>query len=204
MAALNHSRIRQLYDVGPNYLVFEYVEGQPLKGRLPPDKRWSMPRKSATRSMLAQQENHAPGSQAQHSCNQARREAPRFQSGEGRKTERGRGTDCNDGQVSVQSSIELISHLRSLEKRGLECCVLAEMQPQASVSVAYRALPRRVYVTELVETNVFRCQPGTLGLFAQSRSPIEDHRKRDDEAGDAAGAGRSDEQETLGVGRHIP
>lgn len=38
VAALNHSRICQLYDVGPNYLVFEYVEGQPLKGPLPLDK----------------------------------------------------------------------------------------------------------------------------------------------------------------------
>ena len=37
-AALNHLRICQLHDVGPNYLVFEYVEGQPLKGPLPLEK----------------------------------------------------------------------------------------------------------------------------------------------------------------------
>lgn len=37
VAALNHSNICQIYDVGPNYLVMEYVDGQPLKGPLPFD-----------------------------------------------------------------------------------------------------------------------------------------------------------------------
>ena len=32
IAALNHPRICQLYDVGPDYLVMEYVEGEILKG----------------------------------------------------------------------------------------------------------------------------------------------------------------------------
>src|SRR5215471_18601714 len=35
VAALNHSHICQLYDVGPNYLVMEYIDGRPLKGPLP-------------------------------------------------------------------------------------------------------------------------------------------------------------------------
>jgi serine/threonine protein kinase/Tol biopolymer transport system component len=35
IAALNHPYICQLYDVGPDYLVMEYVEGQPLTGPLP-------------------------------------------------------------------------------------------------------------------------------------------------------------------------
>src|ERR1035438_3168563 len=35
VAALNHPHICTLYDVGPNYLVMEYVEGQPLHGPLP-------------------------------------------------------------------------------------------------------------------------------------------------------------------------
>jgi serine/threonine-protein kinase len=35
IAALNHPHICQLYDVGPDYLVMEYVEGTPLKGPLP-------------------------------------------------------------------------------------------------------------------------------------------------------------------------
>ena len=37
-AALNHTNICHLYDVGPNYLVMEYVEGIPLKGPLPLDQ----------------------------------------------------------------------------------------------------------------------------------------------------------------------
>jgi len=35
IAALNHPHICQIYDVGPDYLVMEYVEGQPLKGPVP-------------------------------------------------------------------------------------------------------------------------------------------------------------------------
>jgi eukaryotic-like serine/threonine-protein kinase len=35
IAALNHSNICQIYDVGPSYLVMEYIEGAPLKGPLP-------------------------------------------------------------------------------------------------------------------------------------------------------------------------
>src|SRR3954462_11347458 len=36
VAALNHPHICALYDVGPNYLVMEYVDGLPLHGPLPP------------------------------------------------------------------------------------------------------------------------------------------------------------------------
>ena len=38
VAALNHPNICTLHDVGPNYLVFEYIEGEPLKGPLPLEK----------------------------------------------------------------------------------------------------------------------------------------------------------------------
>src|SRR5450755_4252241 len=38
VAALNHSNICTLHDVGPNYLVMEYIEGAPLKGPLPVDQ----------------------------------------------------------------------------------------------------------------------------------------------------------------------
>src|ERR1017187_7111429 len=43
IGALNHPHICALYDVGPNYLVMEYIEGEPLdarikKGPLPPDE----------------------------------------------------------------------------------------------------------------------------------------------------------------------
>jgi tRNA A-37 threonylcarbamoyl transferase component Bud32 len=38
IAALNHPHICALYDIGPDYLVMEYVEGQPLKGPLPVER----------------------------------------------------------------------------------------------------------------------------------------------------------------------
>ncbi|MGO9259675.1 MAG: protein kinase domain-containing protein [Bryobacteraceae bacterium] len=38
IAALNHPNICQIYDVGPDYLVMEYVEGPEIKGPLPLDQ----------------------------------------------------------------------------------------------------------------------------------------------------------------------
>jgi serine/threonine-protein kinase len=38
IASLNHPHICHLYDVGPNYLVMEFVEGAPLRGPLPAQK----------------------------------------------------------------------------------------------------------------------------------------------------------------------
>src|SRR5215831_17765894 len=38
IAALNHPHICTLHDVGPNYLVMEYIDGSPLKGSLPLDR----------------------------------------------------------------------------------------------------------------------------------------------------------------------
>src|ERR1700733_14813707 len=38
VAALNHPNVCQLYDVGTNYLIMEYIEGTPLKGPLPLDQ----------------------------------------------------------------------------------------------------------------------------------------------------------------------
>src|SRR5258707_7786943 len=35
IAALNHRHICALYDIGPNYLVMEYLEGAPVRGPLP-------------------------------------------------------------------------------------------------------------------------------------------------------------------------
>jgi serine/threonine protein kinase/Tol biopolymer transport system component len=35
VASLNHSNVCTLHDVGPNYLVMEYIDGVPLKGPLP-------------------------------------------------------------------------------------------------------------------------------------------------------------------------
>src|ERR1700752_842984 len=35
IAALNHPNICQIHDVGPDYLVLEYIEGAPLAGPVP-------------------------------------------------------------------------------------------------------------------------------------------------------------------------
>lgn len=51
IAALNHSNICRLYDVGPNYLVMEYLEGAPLKGPLPLQKPSNAPRRFSMRWM---------------------------------------------------------------------------------------------------------------------------------------------------------
>ena len=40
IAALNHSNICTLYDVGPNFLVMEYIEGETLEERI---KRSALP-----------------------------------------------------------------------------------------------------------------------------------------------------------------
>ena len=36
IAALNHPNICQIYDVGPNYIVMEYIDGAPPRGPLAP------------------------------------------------------------------------------------------------------------------------------------------------------------------------
>jgi Tol biopolymer transport system component/tRNA A-37 threonylcarbamoyl transferase component Bud32 len=47
VAALNHPNIAALYDVGPNYLVMEYVEGKSPKGPLQPDEALKIARQIA-------------------------------------------------------------------------------------------------------------------------------------------------------------
>lgn len=42
IAALNHPHICQIYDVGPDYLVLEYIEGHPLRGPLRPEQAVSV------------------------------------------------------------------------------------------------------------------------------------------------------------------
>jgi serine/threonine protein kinase len=44
VAALNHPNICTLHDVGPNYLVMEYIEGESPKGPLPLDEAVSVAR----------------------------------------------------------------------------------------------------------------------------------------------------------------
>jgi serine/threonine protein kinase len=39
IAALNHPNICQIYDLGPDYLVLEYLRGEILRGPVSPDTR---------------------------------------------------------------------------------------------------------------------------------------------------------------------
>jgi serine/threonine-protein kinase len=41
ISALNHPNVCQIYDLGPDFLVLEYIEGQPLRGPLPADEATS-------------------------------------------------------------------------------------------------------------------------------------------------------------------
>jgi eukaryotic-like serine/threonine-protein kinase len=47
IAALNHPNICQIYDVGPNYLVMEFIEGESPKGPLPLDQALRIARQIA-------------------------------------------------------------------------------------------------------------------------------------------------------------
>jgi eukaryotic-like serine/threonine-protein kinase len=47
IAALNHPHICQIYDVGPDYLVMEYIEGTPLRGPLPLEEALRLARQIA-------------------------------------------------------------------------------------------------------------------------------------------------------------
>jgi serine/threonine protein kinase len=58
IAALNHPRICQDYDVGPDYLVLEYIEGRPLQCPMTPDEAVSV----ALEIARAVQTAHARGS----------------------------------------------------------------------------------------------------------------------------------------------
>jgi len=57
VAALNHPHICQLYDVGPNFLVMEFVEGSPLTGPLAPKEAIRLAMEIAS----ALEEAHAHG-----------------------------------------------------------------------------------------------------------------------------------------------
>src|SRR5690349_5480917 len=47
VAALNHPNICTLYDVGPNYLVMEYIEGESPQGPMPLDEALKLVRQVA-------------------------------------------------------------------------------------------------------------------------------------------------------------
>src|SRR3977135_3890898 len=47
IAALNHPNICQIYDVGPNYLVMEFIEGEAPNGPMPLDEALRIARQIA-------------------------------------------------------------------------------------------------------------------------------------------------------------
>src|ERR1700691_356646 len=57
IAALNHPNICQIHDIGPDYLVMEYVEGKPLSGPL----RVEEALKLAVQITSAMEEAHSKG-----------------------------------------------------------------------------------------------------------------------------------------------
>src|SRR6185295_929563 len=57
IAALNHPHICQIYDIGPDYLVMECVEGQPLRGPMPVEETLRLARQIAA----AMEEAHGKG-----------------------------------------------------------------------------------------------------------------------------------------------
>ena len=64
IAALNHPHICQIYDVGPNYLVMEFIEGAPLKGPLPLEEAFGYAATDWRRARSgARQEDHASRSE---------------------------------------------------------------------------------------------------------------------------------------------
>jgi len=61
IAALNHPNICQIYDVGPNYLVMEYVDGLPVVNRGQPSIPQDMALRLATQIASAMEAAHAMG-----------------------------------------------------------------------------------------------------------------------------------------------
>src|SRR5277367_1649028 len=57
VAALNHPNICTVYDVGPNYLVMEYIEGESPKGPMPLDHALRIARQIADALDAAHQKN---------------------------------------------------------------------------------------------------------------------------------------------------
>src|ERR1035437_7833242 len=55
VAALNHPNICTLYDVGPDFLVMEMIDGESAKGPLPLEEVWLMARQGAEALEAAQE-----------------------------------------------------------------------------------------------------------------------------------------------------
>ena len=75
IAALNHPHICVLHDVGPDYLVMEYLEGAPLRGPLPLDDalRVAVGRRRRARSGARQGHPASRSEAGQHHDDERRR-----------------------------------------------------------------------------------------------------------------------------------
>ena len=60
IAALNHPNICQIYDVGPNYIVMEYIEGESPHGPMPLDEALQIARQIADALEAAHEQGHRP------------------------------------------------------------------------------------------------------------------------------------------------
>ena len=85
IAALNHPNICQVYDVGPDYLVLEYLEGQPVRGPLPPEEAVRVAIQIAGALQAAHERGHPaprPETGEHHGHRGRHGEAPRLRRGQ--------------------------------------------------------------------------------------------------------------------------
>jgi serine/threonine protein kinase len=79
IAALNHPNICTLHDIGPNFLVMEFIEGTPLAGPLSLDVALRHAVQIADALSAARQGHHPSRSEArQHPGNGVRHQTARF------------------------------------------------------------------------------------------------------------------------------
>ena len=97
IAALNHPHICQIHDVGPGYLVLEYIEGAPLGGPLAAGRSGAARVAGRRRPPRGTSERHPPSrfETGQHPGHYGRaRKGPRLRPGEGH--DRGAGRHTHD------------------------------------------------------------------------------------------------------------
>ena len=88
IAAVNHPHVCSLYDVGPDYLVMEYVEGESLHGPVPLAQALELAEQILDALDAAHRKGHRPPrlEARQHPGHQERREGSRFRTREDHST----------------------------------------------------------------------------------------------------------------------